>query len=759
MFKLPQSKESLPKTEHIETVLRQISAQSVLTGDSFSNGEIQFRFSSTAVDKYFIPSKSFFQIQAEITRADGTPLLKNDGVALAQNCAANLFSSCQVKLGGQVITNVNAHLAQIDTLRHRMDKSNDWLDSIGDTTNLWGDWASRRDRISLDSAVNLRENGPAVDIHDMTDGITPMPNNPIIQGGRYTAPNWDNRWQWRWRFIPRRTNGDDEFVPYATVPPSNRFNRLNAMLRHSDSGRYCLELFMPMNGAGDTQPAPGGPPVAVNVAFPNIHQVINKYDKIKFPGGEFIVDRVLTTLPSITAQDFGLSAVDPNHPDDSNFGMGSAAGNNVFPEPAAAGGMNLFIFFVDTDENILSSIGQDATNMRDYIRQVTRRVGCYPNDTATYVADDAVTQSDSGAGTPATILQALLNSYNDYGATAYEVAGQLDNPFVSASQFERDQARRGWSSLFPGQIQWQPMVADAGVGVVELLWQPPSSLFHSHKQALPQAAEMEITLHPAIDYKRAAVETRGQRSLVPAASTTATDGDYRFNITKMIFYMCETRNNVFNQDRFVLDLEEITAQQSVIENTNFQEISFTVNRATKALTAAFVDRRQDTDTRTSRAVFKSYGNNTVLGSGSLRPEHEKLQTIVFDYAGQQYPVNQTKFEYDPVGDPYPLTGKPVVPKNWFTQRYLESLLFQGKMDDAAAVESFRDWFDRGYYIHWQCDKPSRNENTRAIIKTEFKDDTDVDMMYLLLFEHHRNVVEITLNAAKRIDSIQRFSVL
>jgi hypothetical protein len=90
---------------------------------------------------------------------------------------------------------------------------------------------------------------------------------------------------------------------------------------------------------------------------------------------------------------------------------------------------------------------------------------------------------------------------------------------------------------------------------------------------------------------------------------------------------------------------------------------------------------------------------------------------------------------------------------------MESLLFQGKMDDAAAVESFRTWMDRGFYIHWQCDKPSRNENVRATVKTEFKDRTAVDSMYVLLFEHHRNVVEITLNAARRIDSIQRFSVL
>ena len=750
MFKLPQSKESLPKTEHIETVLRQISAQSVLTGDSFSNGEIQFRFSSTAVDKYFIPSKSFFQIQASITRADGTPLLKRDSIALAQNTAANLFSSCQVKLGGQVITNVNAHLAQIDTLRQRMDKSNDWLSSVGDTTNMWGDWQSRRDRISIDSAANLRENGPAIDILQLTDGTTRMPNNPIQAiggGGRYDAPaTYINRWQYRWRFIPSRRDAAGEFVAYAG---NGATTELNTLVR--ERGQYCLELFFPMARAGDSRPGTGqNNPVAENRAFPNFADVIKKYDKIKFPGGEFLVNQVLTSMPAIAVGDFGyLSAAAPAAPnyDDKAFGLGGLApATGLFPVSDNRNGANLFIFFVDVDEKVLSAIGQDATNLSDWRRQVFRRLG----DTKA-----AIPNAAAAAG----LVRA---SYAGYPDTNYDPANVdlangdpvLTSPFELAPHFERDQAYRGWSSLFPGAIQWQPTVADAGVGNVELLWQPPSSLFHSHKQALPQAAEMEVTLHPAVDYKRAAVETRGADSKVPAASVTAVGGDYKFTVTKMIFYMCETRNNVFDQDKFVLDLEEITAQQSVVENPNFQEMSFTVNRATKALTAAFVDKRQDTDTRTSRAIFKSYGKTQLLSTGALRPVHEDLQTIVFDYAGQQYPVNQLRFKYDPSGK---LTDG--MPTNQFTQRYLESLLFQGKMDDAAAVETFREWFDRGFYIHWQCDKPSRNENTRAIIKTEFNINTDVSQMYLLLFEHHRNVVEITLNAAKRIDSIQRYSVL
>jgi hypothetical protein len=349
---------------------------------------------------------------------------------------------------------------------------------------------------------------------------------------------------------------------------------------------------------------------------------------------------------------------------------------------------------------------------------------------------------------------------------SYDALGTYNNDGVETSVLadanelrQALQSRGGFNLLQRGDILWQPTTADAGVGNVELIWQPPSALFHSHKQALPQAAEMEIVLHPAIDFRRAAVETRGTRSLVPSPSDSSHEGDYKFSVEKMIFYMCETRNNVFNQDRFVLDLEEITAQQAVIDATNFQEIAFTVNRATKALTVAFADKRQDTDTRTSRSVYRSYGTNNELATGALRPEHEKITTLQIDYAGQQYPVNQLRFDYDPIGKPYDASSTFKEPTNFFIQRYMESLLFQGKMDDAAAVESFRTWMDRGFYIHWQCDKPSRNENVRATVKTEFKDRTAVDSMYVLLFEHHRNVVEITLNAARRIDSIQRFSVL
>ena len=281
---------------------------------------------------------------------------------------------------------------------------------------------------------------------------------------------------------------------------------------------------------------------------------------------------------------------------------------------------------------------------------------------------------------------------------------------------------------------------------VELLWQPPSAMFHSVKTAIPQTGEIEISLHPAIDFMRAAVESRGATNRDPTA--TRANGGYRFEVLSMFLYVMETRGPTFTGDRYLLDLDEINAQQAGIASGGLQEIPFTVNRTTRALTAAFIDRRQDTDTRTSRTTFRSYQDKLTQG---LHVQSENLKKFVMTYAGRQFPMNIADIEF---GRKYGRQTK----KQFFLQRYLESVIYRGKMDAEGEVETFQEWMERGYYLHFRVDKDSRDESTRVIVKPEFDVGTNTTNMYLVLFEHHRSIVQVTLTPDRRVLSVLKSDV-
>ena len=627
--KLPQDVNTLAQTEEIDTVLRPVSAQSVLRRDSFNNGEIHFRFASTASDKYFYPTKSFFQLHVRLTRADGTPLMKSDGIALAQNCCGSLFQNCTVNLGGQQITKCSRYLTQVDTLRQRMQKTKPWIDTVGDKLNGWGDWQSRLERVCLDGADNLREDGPAVPLTSivLTDPTT-----------RATTAWPEGDCAWGMEIVERSETG------YGFPSQIGFFSRRRVRLR--------------------IRPAAGD-------ALPDLRRTIRRFDRITHEGGSFLVDRV-----DGPDSEFDLDGVN-----DPQF-----AGPN--PE---LNGTDWYIWAIETDPSV---IGQAR------------------NAASLFPAPITLNQDGSGS-----------------------------------------------------QITWQSMTVNPGVSDMELLWSPPSALFHDHHKMLPQAAELEIILQPHSDFTRAAVECRpttiGGRSRaagpVPSQTFLSTDGDYKFSVEAMTLYICETRGHPFKQRKFLLNLHEIDAQMAIVPGADRTENPFNVNNATSGLTVAFADRRHLNDSRCGRTVFKAYGSTADLQSGARDQLHENLRAITVDYAGQMYPQNQPEFslgiEYDPTAVPV------ILGRDYFTQRYFENLLYSDREGDIVGVETFREWRDRGYYIHWQCDKAAGNNASRVIVRHQFAEGTDTSQMNLVLFAHYKFVVEITLNDIGRVDSVRNWSLM
>lgn len=110
-----------------------------IQGNNFSSSDINYRWELGANQRMNL-AKSYLRLRFRLykdTGAGGPQYLKvSDDVAPAQNFCANLFKSCEFKIGQQTVDRVSSNLTRIDVLRNRIRKSKSWMDSVGASTNF-----------------------------------------------------------------------------------------------------------------------------------------------------------------------------------------------------------------------------------------------------------------------------------------------------------------------------------------------------------------------------------------------------------------------------------------------------------------------------------------------------------------------------------------------------------------------------------------------------------------------------------------------
>ena len=121
-----------------------------ITNGAFSNGAIRYRF-STAGQKWWMPSRSYLRMRMKISKANGNALDLDDGVAPTMGTCASLFQSAEMRINDKVVSRIGDFMPQIDALETRLSKSKSWMDSAGNSTNLWQtDLAERMSVVSVD---------------------------------------------------------------------------------------------------------------------------------------------------------------------------------------------------------------------------------------------------------------------------------------------------------------------------------------------------------------------------------------------------------------------------------------------------------------------------------------------------------------------------------------------------------------------------------------------------------------------------------
>ena len=258
---------------------------------------------------------------------------------------------------------------------------------------------------------------------------------------------------------------------------------------------------------------------------------------------------------------------------------------------------------------------------------------------------------------------------------------------------------------------------------VELVWQPPLSIFGIN-HALPTGRyELVMNPHSSTAYQTRAVESYG------ISKTYSTD--FTFYVNDLYFNACVCEGPRFDNGSFLIDLESIRCQPNTITAAGLSQKIFDVSPSTYGLAIAFQDTRAGSSTLVSPSRFKAY--NTAYTE-----EQDLLLTRLYlSYAGLQLP--------QPDSDPTFVTGSN---EDYTAQRYAETQLYTGQYFNAGSGESIETWQRLGPYHYFSFPKDSEDRSTRVITNHQF---TTADNMNVLLFDWSRQVCRVQVENGSVVD--------
>ncbi len=137
----------------------EVTTKSVVRGTTgeISNNVQSFTFSVGAHQKWK-PELSEWVLRVQITDNLGAQLNLAGDISPAINCALNGWQYIHFYGGGQKLDELSEHVAEVASIRTRLEKSKSWFDSVG-KVQYW------------DSSFALRQNILAADAPQMTDSI------------------------------------------------------------------------------------------------------------------------------------------------------------------------------------------------------------------------------------------------------------------------------------------------------------------------------------------------------------------------------------------------------------------------------------------------------------------------------------------------------------------------------------------------------------------------------------------------------------
>ena len=140
--------------KYAELQYREVNAQRAIDGNSFSQGVIDYNF-STGSPTCWVPTKSYFRIEMTLTGLGNVQPTTSQQLAFADSCCANLFDNVYFKGAGQDISAAVNYVAQSSALKNRLEKTGAWMNSVGKSAYMLNsDFQERVAAVSSDDRLD-----------------------------------------------------------------------------------------------------------------------------------------------------------------------------------------------------------------------------------------------------------------------------------------------------------------------------------------------------------------------------------------------------------------------------------------------------------------------------------------------------------------------------------------------------------------------------------------------------------------------------
>ena len=614
MFNLKQDPSELSTSQYVNQKFLQVPCTRDVTSDNFPKGQQVYRWEqggTTWVDF----SKSFFRIRATYSRPGGAQLRVADGIAPSMGTAAALFQSLEFRINGTNVSRVADFVSQVDSLNIRSTHGQQWLDSVGASSNFYqSSFADRQAQIVADAPAPI---------------LAPLV--PSLTFGFQAATT-----------ITTTATGGGAFTVVFSVA--------DAVLPVGS----LLQIVSGVNGGVLTITAQNGAAsyTAIGAMGGNLVGVALAVGILTIAGASEALPPVVAPIPSAA---FGFAA-----------GTGAAV--------SVAAGTITF-----TAASPLVPVGYGFSIGGQTLRIVSSNTGDNVNATL-YNVEGATADFVAAALAPGVLL----------------IEGLANNALLNAQQ----------------------------AGSVELIWQPPLSVFQVDN-CLP-TGQYEFFFNPQINgvYQQRAIESIG------TSKTAGTDFD--FVINDCYFWACIMESERVENTVYLLDLMETRCQPQLLNNSAaYQQRQWDISPSTVNISLAAQANNAGTDTRLPASMFKSL-NGTDLN----------LTRMMIQYAGQNKP--------SPDADPQHADAAPgVMGKNWMTQRYAETYMNANLYNSDDSAESLLEWQERGPFYLFDTNRDASDRSTRLIANTQYN--PPILNSNLLVFDTYRVQAQITISQSRVVD--------
>lgn len=318
----------------------------------------------------------------------------------------------------------------------------------------------------------------------------------------------------------------------------------------------------------------------------------------------------------------------------------------------------------------------------------------------------------TAAGAPASAAYTAYATQYDIAARAGELSDasildELKKPEGNAHMtFRMEILRLGASSKVKGSSRQ------------ETLWVPPLGIFRIG-HAIPTTRH-ELHLVIPNDYMKRALEfgalgygdvnSVGELLHPPGATVTPDDGKTRFRleIESIEFFAAMVSGPRADDAKFVLDLSELRMSPLTLTPetvTTSQTYPFNLSPNSSKIAVAFQSGAVGNGIMSLTKFHLP--TNQGLSGGELA-----LNRFYVNFAGQNRPREENESELATTL-PFPSAYNELDnSKQFFSQRYLETMWNSGLINTQGGCETFEEWLARGAFYHWNWPRDGGDLSTR-----------------------------------------------